>query len=346
MRVLIHSRVFLPSLGGLENMMHLIATELSFSGHAVTVLTMTEAQQENNVRYRVIRRPNLTTLISEALRADVCLVANITLRTTPMLLLLGRKVVTVHHGWYEDRSAFDLSAKLKRILSYLTYNIFCSAGVRRRIGGHGIVIPNAYSDQIFRGHDDVPRDRDIVFLGRLVTDKGCNILLEAVGLLRARARETNLTIVGDGPELPRLKHQVDALGLAGRVTFAGKVEGEALARLLARHRILAIPSVWEEPFGIVALEGAACGCVVLGTDGGGLPEAIGPSGIVVSRSDPDALADAIERVIADPVLEEGFRTAALPHLTRHTRSVVGRQYNVALARVAGGLPLDAETWEG
>src|SRR5262245_39975680 len=197
MRVLIHSRVFLPSLGGLENMMHMIATELSLSGHAVTVLTMTEAQQENNSGYRIIRRPSLATLMSEALRADVCLVANITLRTTPMLLLLGRKVVTVHHGWYDDRSGFDVPAKLKRILSCLTYNIFCIAGVRRRIVGHGIVIPNAYSDQIFRGRNDVPRDRDIVFLGRLVTDKGCNILVEAIAILRARARETNLTIVGN-----------------------------------------------------------------------------------------------------------------------------------------------------
>ena len=208
------------------------------------------------------------------------------------------------------------------------------------------VIPNAYPTKSSGGTTMCQKRPRYRILGQLVTDKGCNILLEAVSILRARARETNLTIVGDGPELPRLKHQVDALGLAGRVTFAGKVEGEALARLLARHRILVIPSVWEEPFGIVALEGAACGCVILGTDGGGLPEAIGPCGIVVSRSDPDALADAIERVIADPVLEEGFRTAALPHLTRHTRSVIGRQYNVALARVAGGLPLDAETWQG
>jgi len=346
MRVLIHSRVFLPSLGGLENMMHMIATELALFGHAVTVLTMTESQQENNAGYRVIRRPSLASLMCEALRADVCLVANITLRATPMLLLLGRKVVTLHHGWYEDRSAFDVRAKLKRLLSRLTHNIFCSAGVRRRIGSHGIVIPNAYSDEIFRGHDDVPRDRDIVFLGRLVTDKGCNVLVEAVAILHARARETNVTIIGDGPELSRLKHQVDALGLADCVTFAGKVEGQALARLLGRHRILVIPSVWEEPFGIVALEGAACGCVVLGTDGGGLPEAIGPCGIVVNRSDPDALANAIERVFADPVLEEGLRTAALPHLTRHTRSAIGCRYNVALTRVAGGLPLDAETRQG
>ena len=74
MKVVIHSRVFLPSVGGLENTMYMIATELSRAGHSVTVITMTPAQCEGQSGYRVLRRPSFLTSAKEALQANVCLV--------------------------------------------------------------------------------------------------------------------------------------------------------------------------------------------------------------------------------------------------------------------------------
>jgi glycogen(starch) synthase len=339
MNILVHSRVFLPSLGGLENMMHMIATELSKAGHSVTVVTTTPAAREDPSEYRTLRRPSLRTFIREALQADVCLVANISLRTTPTLLLLGCRVVTLHHGWYGGRR--DPRDFLKNILTYFTHNIFCSEGVRRNIPGRGLVIPNAFAP-IFRRYDDIARDRDIVFLGRLVSDKGCDVLVDALGILRQRRIEANLTIVGAGPDLQKLKGQVHALGLSDLVEFTGRLGGEALSRMLARHRILAVPSVWEDPMPLVALEGAACGCVVIGTDGGGLPEAIGPCGIVVRRADARALAKGLERFLTDRQFEDSCRQAAPAHLLCHTQSATGKRYALALGRVAAGLSLVAE----
>ena len=61
-----------------------------------------------------------------------------------------------------------------------------------------------------------------------------------------------------------------ALGLERQVEFTGVLQGETLVRTLNAHRIMVVPSRTPEPFGVVALEGIACGCVVVGSEGGGL----------------------------------------------------------------------------
>ena len=77
----------------------------------------------------------------------------------------------------------------------------------------------------------------------------------------------------------------------------GVKRGVELARFIARHRIMVVPSRWVETFGIVALEGIACGCVVVGTDRGGLPEAIGTCGITVPAANGKALAEGMKSLL-------------------------------------------------
>ena len=76
-------------------------------------------------------------------------------------------------------------------------------------------------------------------------------------------------MIGDGPEASRLQEQAARLGIGGQIDFLGARRGEELVGLLNRHRILVVPSRYNEPFGIVALEGIACGCVVIGSEGAG-----------------------------------------------------------------------------
>ncbi len=90
--------------------------------------------------------------------------------------------------------------------------------------------------------------------------------------------------------------------------------------------MLVVPSVWEEPFGIVVLEGLACGCVPLVTRSGGLPDAVGDCGVVVARDDPAALADGIQALLADTGLQDDFRARAPAHLARHSPDRVARDY--------------------
>jgi glycogen(starch) synthase len=98
---------------------------------------------------------------------------------------------------------------------------------------------------------------------------------------------------------------------------------------------MAVPSRWAEPFGIVALEGIACGCVVVGTDLGGLPEAIGRCGVTVPNSDISAMARALRSLLEDDGLRAEYRFFATVHLVRHSRSEVARSYLRVLESVLG-----------
>lgn len=101
------------------------------------------------------------------------------------------------------------------------------------------------------------------------------------------------------------------------------VEG-ALA--VQRERRGVVPSIWREPFGIVALEGIACGCVVVGSEGGGLKEAIGPCGVTFPNGDAEALPARLEALLSSPQLLVGYRAKAATHLSAYTKAVVAEKY--------------------
>jgi glycosyltransferase involved in cell wall biosynthesis len=115
------------------------------------------------------------------------------------------------------------------------------------------------------------------------------------------------------------------LSLDKQVCFSGFLQGLALVELLHQHRIMVVPSIAPEPFGIVAIEAIACGLVPVVSGTGGLPEAIGRCGLVVPPFDSIALADAISRLddaeLFAALLAEGSR-----HMVRHTRDSVAQAY--------------------
>jgi glycosyltransferase involved in cell wall biosynthesis len=94
--------------------------------------------------------------------------------------------------------------------------------------------------------------------------------------------------------------------------------------------VLVVPSVWEEPFGVVVLEALACGCVPLVTRSGGLPDAVGACGMVLPQGDrrtlAPLLAHGIDVLLGDPESLDYYRQQAAAHLERHTRDRVARDY--------------------
>ena len=109
-------------------------------------------------------------------------------------------------------------------------------------------------------------------------------------------------------------------------TFAGVRKDAELVSLLNGHRLLVVPSRWEEPFGIVALEGMACGCVPVVARAGGLPEAVGDAGVTFEKGDARDLADCMERLLGDETRQEELRRLAPGHLERHRAAVISQQY--------------------
>ncbi|MBM7867507.1 DUF1957 domain-containing protein [Heliobacterium gestii] len=145
-----------------------------------------------------------------------------------------------------------------------------------------------------------PGEEIIFHVGRLVTEKGAPVLVEAMPSVLRRRPQARLIIAGKGPLLESLKGRAAALGVSERITFAGFVDDNTRNRLLTSAEAAVFPSLYE-PFGIVALEAMAAGTPVIVGDAGGLGEIIrhGENGLKVPPGDAEALADAIVRVLAD-----------------------------------------------
>lgn len=102
--------------------------------------------------------------------------------------------------------------------------------------------------------------------------------------------------------LRELESLADSLGVAGRVSFLGPLDTEALKSFYARIHALVVPSVWEEPAGLVLVEGALAGVPLVASRVGGIPEIVGDpdEALLVPPGDPAALAMALRRTLTDP----------------------------------------------
>lgn len=142
----------------------------------------------------------------------------------------------------------------------------------------------------------------LLCVGRLAPEKGFDLALRAFALLGSKFPEARLTIAGDGPCRSALERLARALGVERRVLFPGWVEPGKVWPLMNEATVVAIPSRWEEPFGLVALEAAFMARPVVAARAGGLPEAFeeGVTGLGVAREDPVGLAEALISLLEQP----------------------------------------------
>jgi glycosyltransferase involved in cell wall biosynthesis len=198
-----------------------------------------------------------------------------------------------------------------------------SHATKRRLEAEGVgpveVVWNGVPVRAARGHfADRPT---IAFAGRLLREKGADVLLEAFAQVVARIPQAALLIAGDGPERTALSSQIGRLGLGDSVTLLGHLSREELERRFSHAWVQAVPSRWEEPFGLVAAEAQMRGTAVIASDTGGLAEFVRPgeTGLLVPPQDSEALAVALlslleSRELAASLGAQG-RAFALRHLT-------------------------------
>lgn len=326
MKILFSSYAFRPSIGGIETVSEILAKEFVAAGHQVELITETPGDVYGERHYRVNRCPSVKKLLALLRWSDLFFQNNISLRSLLPALLLKKRSILVHQTWIRNtRGEIGWNGRLKRTLLGRVTNVAISEAIARDIGAKSVIIPNPYRDDLFRIIPDAARDKTLVFVGRLVSDKGVDPLLRVLADLRREGLTPDLTVVGTGPELENLSALARELNLQDQVFFAGKKTGEELVRLLNRHRVMVIPSLWAEPFGVVALEGIACGCAVIGSEDGGLKEAIGPCGITFENENERSLADALKRLLSHEGLTS-FRRAASRHLERFQAREIARQY--------------------
>lgn len=335
MKILLSSHGFFPSVGGIEDVSLMLAQEFVRAGHEVRVVTQTVETDATRFPFAVLRRPSRWALCAAVRWCDVFFQNNISLKLAWPLLLVRRPWVVAHHTWIsrvDGRQGWQ--DQLKRWLLSWAVNVGGGAAVARSLDRPMVVIDNPYPDHIFKLDPAARRDRALIFVGRLVSDKGLDILLEALAQLKARGQRPSLMVVGGGPEEKKLREQTAALGLEAQVEFVGFKTPEALAALMNRHRVLVAPSRRAEPFGLVAIEGIACGCIVIGSEQGGLKDAIGPCGVTFPNGDGAALAAALERVLGGDA--KVFQREASAHLEKHRPGTVARAYLDVLTSAGRG----------
>ena len=168
------------------------------------------------------------------------------------------------------------------------------------------VAPLPSMDSEFRPDPPKPHAPEgrILFLGRLIDAKGGSYLIRAIPQASKKlGRPLSLTIAGDGPDRQPLEKLSRDLHVT--VKFAGWLSAQPKAALLRESDLLAVPSLWPEPFGLVGIEAGSLGVPAVGYALGGIPDWLipGETGELAPGDPPtvDGLADAIVAALADPV---------------------------------------------
>ncbi len=327
MNILIYSPSFYPNVGGLETVIAILAHEFLAQGHKVKLVSETPDSESKVFPFEVYKSPNLRGLLELTEWCDIYFQGCVSLKGLWPLLIIRKPLVVSHHTWYRRLDgSLGWQDHIKRFVTRFATNISASHDLAEEIPAPSAVVPNPYEADVFYEMSEIIRDREIVFLGRLVSDKGVDLLLSALAEIKQRGMTPHLTIIGKGPEESKLHQQVKELDLADQVDFAGVKVKEELARLLNAHQILVVPSRWREPFGVVALEGIACGCVAIGSEKGGLKDAIGPCGVTFPNGDHKALTQVLFDLLSSPAKMSIYRTQAESHLSRHRQAEVAKAY--------------------
>jgi len=327
MKILIYSPSFYPNIGGLETIIAILAHEFIQYGHEVKLVSTTPAADTKSFCFEVIRLPTPLQLLKITHWCDVLLQGCVSLKGLWSLPFVQRPLVITHHTWYRRAdNTTGWQDHLKQFVTRFSTNIAVSQAIANHISVPSIVIPNAYKEDIFYEMPEVKRDRELVFLGRLVSDKGVDLLLTALAQLKTMGLTPKLTIIGTGTEEDNLRQQAQDLNISSQVEFVGKKLNQALTKLLNAHQIMVVPSRWAEPFGIVALEGIACGCVVAGSEEGGLKDAIGSCGVTFANGNIEQLTQQLFRLLTNPKELARYREAAQNHLARHTSQAIAKAY--------------------
>ncbi len=167
----------------------------------------------------------------------------------------------------------------------------------------------------------------IGYVGRLVEQKGIDLLLEALYGLEGTWRAY---VLGSGPEGEALRSQAQRLRLANRVSFDDPIPSSQMPTYYHQLDVLVVPSRtrpnWKEQFGRVIVEAMACGVPVIGSDSGEIPNVIGDAGLIFPEEQVEVLRAHLARLLGDPNLQKELaRRGRERVLARFTQAQVAAQ---------------------
>jgi glycogen(starch) synthase len=346
MRILIWTDAFWPEIGGLELFCMRLAEAWQERGHACAVITdRRTTDQLNTLSYRGIpvhetsfepalrgadlprlrRQHEACSRLIDEFRPDV-IHLNSVLRGAIGFLLQQRRrrrpaVLTLHDH------ALSLHAKgtgpeLVRSADVITaisqsqrkFILGCEPGM----GDRTRVILNALPAPALAPAPYPPHPRLLV-IGRLVREKGFDLAIRAFAALAPKFPPLTLTVVGEGTEAGALRRLAQETGFPARIHFRGWIDLEEIPAVINEHSLVVMPSRWEEPFGLVALQAAHMARPIVAARTGALPEIVlaGVTGSLVPNEDLSAYTAALHCFLEDPGLIEKMGRQAREHVENH-----------------------------
>jgi glycogen(starch) synthase len=320
-RVLYLCESYLPHIGGVETVSDALARALQARGHIVEIVTNQRHPTdlpEETVHGVPVRRFPMSWALGER-RLDV--VASLVRELAALKQAFSPDVVHVAYsgpmGFFHLRSGAGAP-------TLVTLHVHLAPGplaVQLRAHARRIVAVSpalGESDVLLNGYPDppaplvdAPEAPIVLALGRLVAEKGFDLLIAAWPLVRARVPGARLVIAGDGPERPRLA--------AEGVELIGWIPPAEVYRAVDAARIVAIPSRWEEPFGLVALDAAWRARPVVAARRGGLSTIVedGRTGLLVDPEAREPFADAIVSLLSNRARARDMGRAARERACAH-----------------------------
>jgi glycogen synthase len=249
-----------------------------------------------------------------------------------------------HQGWVQNHPQSHIHSveramvrRADRVITcshYMRSHVATVLGVRR---SRVTVIPNGIDPRdlepvvddlpALRARYAAPGDRLVLLVGRLVYEKGFHLALDALAPVIEQLGGVRFVVAGTGTAEAELKRQARRLELMDHGTFLGWVGDDMLHSLYRVAEIVIVPSIYE-PFGLVALEAMASGCLCVVADTGGLREVVPGDGIVGHRfrsRDAAALSAVLEEVLADDERRAQVVAEAREHVLRFDWVEVARR---------------------
>lgn len=245
----------------------------------------------------------------------------------------------------------------ERLVKISNHVIVCSESMKKEIQGlfdvkaEISVIPNGIDTSKFEFFIDREAIKEkfcgqssakmILFLGRLVYQKGVNVLMGAMPMILSSysrvKRDVKLVIVGEGPMRKQLEKDANYLGVPKNVVFTGYLDDYTVRSLLKAADVVVVPSLYE-PFGIVALEAMAAKTPVVVSDIGGLSEIINTEeSVKVPPDNSESLAKSIVKILSNEykgkigvgeMIEKGFKKALSLNWDNVSETTIGVYVNV------------------
>jgi len=246
---------------------------------------------------------------------------------------LGLPLIVTHHGYdVTTKAEFPVSYAHKRYLRrkpVLQRNgqlfLAVSRYIRDRLIGQGFpqdrvrVHYVGVDTSLFSPPAERNREPVVLFVGRLVENKGCIFLLRAMASVRAKCPDARLVVIGEG----QLRHDLEAQArsMAPDCVFLGQQPQSVIREWMARSSVLCVPSITaengvSEAFGLVFIEAQAMGLPVVSFANGGVAEAVadGVTGYLTREKDVEGLAAGITRLLLNPVLWSKFSDAGIARI--------------------------------